>query len=509
MELNLSKQAVGASELVYEGSLEQPIESDVLLPDYCPDIVKILRCFVDTVVSGTQISGNRLTVDMSCIVKIYYLGADNTVRCSEQKLPYTKSAEIGATAQNPVTFAQPRTDYVNCRAVNQRRFEVRAAISLWCRVLSRYVAETVSGASGCGIQLKTTEKRLTELVGDYTSRFSLHEDLELSAGKPAIQSVILSECTLRLLEAKPIFGKVVLKGEMHLSVLYQPDGEGCPQRMEYTLPLSQIADGEGITDESICDVCLTVERCELVPKVDAGGECRLLAMDCLLKCRILSHRHQSITLIEDCYCTACQCSAQREPISTLCLQKLLQESCLQKGEITPSAPECTIGDMFCRVAGITTESGEGGLTIKASLLICMFECSPQGVVSYREESGECSYTLPMEPGQTLFCLPRALPGRCEYTRGPGGGVEYRCEVTMEGPVYALEHPQAVVGITTAPAEKQDRWEDASLIVYYATEGEELWDIAKRYNTSLYQIMGENQLEEETITQRQMLLVPIV
>ena len=43
MELNLQRQTVTVNEAVYSGAVEQPLECDVLLPDYCPDIQKILR----------------------------------------------------------------------------------------------------------------------------------------------------------------------------------------------------------------------------------------------------------------------------------------------------------------------------------------------------------------------------------------------------------------------------------------------------------------------------------
>ena len=47
MELNLKKEAVASCELLLDSAAEQTIECDVLLPDYCPDIVRVLCCSVD------------------------------------------------------------------------------------------------------------------------------------------------------------------------------------------------------------------------------------------------------------------------------------------------------------------------------------------------------------------------------------------------------------------------------------------------------------------------------
>lgn len=43
MDFNMEKQGINRSEIVYEGSVEQPVDCDVTLPDYCPDIMRILR----------------------------------------------------------------------------------------------------------------------------------------------------------------------------------------------------------------------------------------------------------------------------------------------------------------------------------------------------------------------------------------------------------------------------------------------------------------------------------
>ena len=51
--------------------------------------------------------------------------------------------------------------------------------------------------------------------------------------------------------------------------------------------------------------------------------------------------------------------------------------------------------------------------------------------------------------------------------------------------------------------------DASLIIYYAERDEDIWDIAKRYNTSLAAVMSENSLEGGRLCEKRMLLIPVV
>ena len=74
MECNAIRQAVCANEMVYDSVVEVPLENDVILPDYCPDIVKVLKCTVNACVSSTQVQGRQMTLEGMCTVHLLYLG---------------------------------------------------------------------------------------------------------------------------------------------------------------------------------------------------------------------------------------------------------------------------------------------------------------------------------------------------------------------------------------------------------------------------------------------------
>ena len=51
--------------------------------------------------------------------------------------------------------------------------------------------------------------------------------------------------------------------------------------------------------------------------------------------------------------------------------------------------------------------------------------------------------------------------------------------------------------------------NTALTIYYCDTGEEVWQIAKRYNTSVDAIMQSNDLEDDRIGDKRTLLIPIV
>ena len=46
MDCKLSRGLLPTQELVFDGCEEKPVDLDFSLPDYCPDIQRILKCRV-------------------------------------------------------------------------------------------------------------------------------------------------------------------------------------------------------------------------------------------------------------------------------------------------------------------------------------------------------------------------------------------------------------------------------------------------------------------------------
>ena len=55
MEYKLKKDRIAVCEIAFDSFTELPIESDLLLPDYCPDIVKVLKCQARPAFSKTEV----------------------------------------------------------------------------------------------------------------------------------------------------------------------------------------------------------------------------------------------------------------------------------------------------------------------------------------------------------------------------------------------------------------------------------------------------------------------
>ena len=255
MELNLQKQTVSINETIYDGVVEQPLECDVLLPDYCPDIQKILRCEVVPSLLLTAVNGDKLSVDGMAMAHLYYLDENGCIRHAEYKIPYTRVVELRCAPQNPSVCVTQSVDYFNCRAVSSRRLDMRGAVTMNVRVTGQTEEEVLVAAEGAGLQLCPDTAENACVLPRVMRQASVREEVELGYGKPAVGAVIRASASAQVTDYKAITGKLVTKGEITVKVVYQCEEDAKKlEVMEYALPLSQVIDLDGVDEDCSCSV---------------------------------------------------------------------------------------------------------------------------------------------------------------------------------------------------------------------------------------------------------------
>ena len=73
MEYHLTKKSINTVRCALDTAVEQAVDIDLTLPDYCPDIERILSCTLMPQIYMSNVSGDRLSVEGGATVRILYL----------------------------------------------------------------------------------------------------------------------------------------------------------------------------------------------------------------------------------------------------------------------------------------------------------------------------------------------------------------------------------------------------------------------------------------------------
>ncbi len=514
MDLSITKEPLYLNEVIYDGTAEQGVEFDYILPDYYPDIFKILKCSLKPGIVSYNISGDKLICDGIVYITVVYLSENsNNLNCVEHRYTFSKTIDLAGAAEGASAVIVPKTDYCTVRAISGRRLDVRGAISCKVKVTGLRVIDIITNASGCGAQIRKTPVLCGGKKITVKRQFLSREDIEVSDPKGSIKSVVSCDTSVNVTDCKVIEDKVILKGEVKLKALYLAENEGVvsSEVMEAEIPLSQIIDADGITDKHSCYARFNIMSCDLSPKQTGEEENKILSCDISVEACVTADIEQTVYPVTDMYSTDYESDFTTMVIKTESEPRYISQTLTLKEtvECNQSAPHrvidsrCELNNLACRIRS------EQELTLSG-------QASYQ--VLYEPEDGQPAFVEKIQPFElsvgvqgltdSSYIDPELQVTAVSYSITSDSEIELRVSVAMQGVLYHTATIEAVkeISINTDAAKQKNN--EYGLKLYFAEENEDVWSIAKRYNTDCEQIKAENDIQGE-LTAAGMLLIPMV
>lgn len=511
MELQIRKQNLSINEMVFDSQCEQPLECDLVLPDYCPDIQRILHCDVTCHIRDSHAEAQRLTLEGELRLNILYVSDSGMLRGIDHKQSFVRQLDSKKELRQPMVEVQCKQDYLNCRAISSRRLEVRGALTLRVRAINCAQNELLHDAEGAGIQLKKQSVEMDSCIGGSESAFTLREELDLG-NEPPIAQILSSRAQAVVTDCKLLSGRIITKGELHLQLLYLPltsNEKDAPRELSYTLPVSQVVNADGADEQSHC--CVRYQLCgwELQPKADMDGEMKQLSVEVQLKALAAVHVPQTAELVQDAYSTQYPLNFEEKNLSYLNFVRCLQESHRLREVLSVNGSVQSILSAWVSVKELQSNQNDEGILVSGSLALCVLYLDEENCPQLTQEVLKMEHSIPMSEGQKglLFGL-KLSPTSVEATLNASGQPELRCQLLLEGSLYSTEHQSAISALSLDESSGKQCACDCALCIYYADAKESIWDIAKKYNSSVSGIMEENGLDHDILPQRTMLLIPM-
>ncbi len=513
MEYVLLKKALSVCEAVFEGSSEQPVDVDFTLPDYCPDIEKILKCTAVPRVSSKNLSGGNLEIDGAVNIKVLYLDAKNkTIRCCEHSSPFTCSFTVKGETENAVTFVSLKTEYINCRALTPRRLDIHGAFTISVRVMANGRQEIPETVQGDDIEQKASVIPISSLMCLSSGMINLNETLDIGRNRPAPQTIIRTELNVSHSEPKIAAEKLIVKGEAVLKILYITDLEtGELDSAEFSIPINEMIDASGASDECLCDMDLTVQSYDASLKSEFDDDSTLISFEAKLCVNAAIYSEDIVRTVDDAYSRAYELNLTFKQInckhiSTVIDDEITEKCDLNLGDTTISRIIDIYGDSPQCAAEFMPDGNK--MSFKGKITCCILGCDENDAVFYTERPIEFSREYEIGEAVNPSCKPVVVPLGVSFRITGEKSMEIKAGISLHAAVTECFSKRAVYEVNADENQKRERDKTAALTIYYADEGENLWSIARSYCTSVEAIKMQNDITDDVISARGMILIPM-
>ncbi len=506
MSVILKKERILAGEVICQKYSQTTVDCDVIVPDIKPDILKILDVSGFVSVKEKSVRSGKVYIQGTVKMTVLYAPDGDVISrakslSSEQE--FNHSIDVSGADGDALLLAEVEAESFGYSLINSRKVNLRCAIGMNVKLTRADEFEVATDTeSDDDICIESKQLRLCNFAINCEGRISVCEQLELPSGKPTIGEILKNTATVQSVELTLLDGKAVAKGQVKICTLYTSADDGSIQFVEHTLPFGEIIDATGAEEDmegeieySVCDM-----YCEA--RDDSDGEARIIGVDIGICAIVKGLLLQEPRIIVDAYSLigTTTLSTQEKVIEELLdntTAQLTHKVSVSRPEQLPEISQVCDISAVASVDRISAEKGE--ITLFGSIKCCVLYVTndPEIPLASFTDSSEFSHTFHVNGAdEHTICEAKIYTEHISYTISGSDSLDTRIVLGLNVRSFRSETISQITDISVS--EPDDTKRRPCIIMYFVQSGDTLWNIAKRYRTTVEALKECNNLTDDTL-----------
>jgi hypothetical protein len=515
--MELVREKVFLDQCVGTEQQQLLLEGEIVVPDIRPDMALLLQTEERILIDRTEVTADRVNFIGRMNLSVLYIAkaTDKPVHVLTHNHPVDDFIHLEGVNKDMWVQAKAEIANVEYRMLNDRKVSFRAIVNV------RVLAER-SDAHEMVVhihdvpenQLLKSPLSVNRTVEHKLERFSVNDSITLPSSKPNVREVLLMTAQVANRDERLANGRVNLSGELLVTTLYRGDAdESIIEFVESTVPFNGSVDISGAREDMFADVMLQVLDSDARVRPDDDGEDRIIEVEVSVGVQMKVYSTETLSILEDAYSTDQQMNINKTAV------RVPRLVCFNRNQ-TPVKEVVTLGtnapDMLqvFRVRGQAYLDEikvledkvvvEGAITTDI-LYVAQSDAQPLGsfrtIVPFRQVIEAKGAAPNMRVGVDTSI------DQATFNMLSGRETEVRFMLTFNTQVIEEEEARIINDITFSDPDAAMYNAMAGMTVYVVQNGDNLWRIAKRYNTPLDELLAVNDIEHAAkLTPGQKLLI---
>lgn len=485
---------------IYDGVKHTEVSEEFILPDYLPDVKRIIKMEARPKIDGKYVTLGKLDYEGDVICHILFCDEGNHLKSVTFTVSFADGLEIEGIEDECVASLIPEPESVSCKMLNPRRVSIRmrvdTALTVWCR---RSFVPELSGAV-CGSEEKSRNVDVMKLVCAGESGLNVSCDLEADGALPQIGEIISSSFDMSFYECKGSEGKVLCRGELVTTIFYSSN-EGDSE--EYTvlfrrLPVAQVVSAEGVDENYSCMARGYVDGSKISVAENGFGERRIAMLDITYRIYLNCVGKTTVKVTEDIYAIGGDVRIEKRKEMFCKLSKLYQTSfgatlALPREELDMSGAENVFSvTADPEITEVTLAEDGKRLKVKGVSKNSSIVRTAEGLVSHEYE---LPFSVELDGGGIGKDYIYNYDIVCLGAKGRFDSEKFYTELELQLNLMVLETEEIDVLTKAEFSENEAPAERPAMRFYYPSEGETLWDVGKAFGIPTELIAEKNSIKD--------------
>lgn len=464
-------------------TVDKDLELEGALPDFCPDISRLIRVDCTPYIESNEVNGDRCLVLGKIVCSILYeTDYKNKIKHAVFAKDFSHSFDVETqNCINPVAEANVRCTHISCKMLSPRKFIIKPRLQLDLDVFCNTVFKTADTLSGDNTFFKTSEIAFEKKLSPYTEQFTFEEELPLLQSEKPIGDIIFGSVRLQQPQVTLSGNNAHVKSNAIIKVLYEEENSDNELIMSTkTIPINMTLSNLDVNESGRISVTLAVTDEKISAELDAYGENRIIKANFTARAKADMSEKVSEIVATDLFSADYVNNTESVSVDLPILASEYDRTFAIDTVITPERPfVCPLFDIDPLINELNAEPAEGGVTLSGNYTVSVLGRTTEGFENF-DFSGEFNEFIPIELPENVTSLEAEIyPFDYTTTIMADDNVAIRIMLNAKIKAYSEENQTFISSIVSQEPLIKDK-ESYAVVYYFPNKKDNLWSISKKY-----------------------------
>lgn len=507
MQVTTSKQTLCINQVIGQKTDTAMVEEDFVVPDIKPDILNTIRTNGTVCIYKKEVMDGKVKLDGCIHVYIMYLADDEeaSIRSLNTTLEFSQTVDFDVVKSGMLLEDKIVLKSVECRVLNGRKVQVKALMDMELKVLSNEEIEFVKEIEEIkDVQLLDKTLNLNSLLGTGTTKVYAKDTIVID-NIDNLAEIMKVDISMMNQETKVSYNKVLVKADACVKILYRTeDNRICSA--SNLIPIMGFIDMPEVTDENLCDVHYEIKNLFVKPN---NVEEHSIYIEAELEINCNVYQMKEINIIEDLYSPTVNLAYKQRKIKAIAQKESIKDICqIREKQFITEIGNHKIYDVEVKPTIVKQSILTNRIMYEGEInLNFLFDAENSSRIETKNVVLPFTFSMDCAGAtQTSEVETNIIIALQDFTVMPDENIDIKIDLEFH---VNLSNNQMLHVIEEINIEEERNEEKYSLIIYFVKPGDTLWNIAKRFRSTVESIASVNGIEDENkINIGEQLFIPI-
>lgn len=498
MAIETAKDNLILNQIIEQKTNTFMVEDDCIVPDSKPDILNVISNSGVVCIYKKEILDGKIRLDGSVNTYIMYLAdtQENQVRSLNTNLNFTQIIDMEKAKSNMSLDINIHLKGLECRVLNGRKINMKAILEIDSKVSLNETVEYVKEINNLpDIQFLNRDFEINSLVGTGSTKVYAKDTLDIDQADNLVE---IMKTDLRVInrETKISYNKVLIKSDLQVKLIYLTDDNRINMK-EATIPIVGFIDLPNISEEHNCDVKYEMKNIIIKPN---NVEEHSIYVEAEIEVYCEAYENRNLQIIQDLYSPTLDLNFTQKNVKVMQRKETKQQVCsIREKQIIPEIGNRKIYDV--EVMPVIQEQTilKDRIMYNGDVNLNFIFASNNNGIDTKEISLPFNFSMDFEGIENDSNIDTVIEINMQnFVVMPDESIEIKIDLNFTA-ISGRNSNISIIDEVNPEVQNRSACK-YSMIIYFVKPGDTLWNIAKKFGSTVEDISRVNGIENPDILQ---------